>query len=205
MASTPRKPTRAAGPGRCRVATGRSSKGHQPMQQASERTIAHRTRRTLQTAESGTERTPRKTRARQPQAGASRAVSPPSLERERLTLIEDPEAPTEAPVVAETAHPGGRREWQRADQGLTGGDLDANWEHAYSSGEETPGGDNPTPDQDRVDAIGRALGVSYDDEEELVGSDKIIARDRHRWELDPASAEDYPERSETTEGEDIDD
>ena len=77
---------------------------------------------------------------------------------------------------------------------LTGGDVDADWESAYSVGDEAPGGDNPTPDQDIVDDIGRALGVEYQDNEELRGSDKVAARDKHRWELDPASAEDYRER-----------
>jgi hypothetical protein len=79
---------------------------------------------------------------------------------------------------------------------LTGGDVDASWEDAYSTGDEAPGGDNPTPDQDRVDDIGKALGVQYEDSEELKAADKIIERDRHRWELDPASAEDYPEHDE---------
>jgi hypothetical protein len=78
---------------------------------------------------------------------------------------------------------------------LTGGDIDANWEEAYSSGDEAPGGDNPTPDQDVVEEIGRALGVEYADHEELKSADKIASRDRHRWEFDPASAEDYRERS----------
>lgn len=77
---------------------------------------------------------------------------------------------------------------------LTGGDVDADWEDAYSVGDEAPGGDNPTPDQDRVDDIGKALGVTYDDNEELKASDKIADRDKHRWELDPASSEDYPDR-----------
>ena len=77
---------------------------------------------------------------------------------------------------------------------LTGGDVDANWEDAYSVGDEAPGGDNPTPDQDRVDDIGKALGVEYQDNEELKGADKIIERDRHRWELDPASSDDYKDR-----------
>jgi hypothetical protein len=77
---------------------------------------------------------------------------------------------------------------------LTGGDVDANWEEAYASGDEAPGGDNPTPDQDRVDEIGHALGVEYEDNEELKGADKIIERDKHRWELDPASSDDFRER-----------
>ena len=77
---------------------------------------------------------------------------------------------------------------------LTGGDVDADWENAYFSGEEAPGGDNPTPDQDIVDDIGKALGVEYQDNEELKASEKVIERDKHRWELDPASSEDYKER-----------
>jgi hypothetical protein len=75
---------------------------------------------------------------------------------------------------------------------LTAGDVDAKWTDAYAVGDEAPGGDNPTPDQDRVDDIGKALGVNYEDNEELRGSDKIIERDRHRWELDPASSDDWP-------------
>jgi hypothetical protein len=77
---------------------------------------------------------------------------------------------------------------------MTGGDVDADWQDAYAVGDETPGGDNPTPDQDRVDDIGRALGVEYQDNEELKGADKIASRDKHRWELDPASSEDYTDR-----------
>jgi len=79
---------------------------------------------------------------------------------------------------------------------LTGGDLDANWEVAYSSGDEAPGGDNPTPDQDVVDDIGRALGIEYESNEELKGAAKLEERDKHRWELDPASAEDYPDHEQ---------
>jgi hypothetical protein len=77
---------------------------------------------------------------------------------------------------------------------ITGGDVDADVENAYFSGDEAPGGDNPTPDQDIVDDIGRALGVEYQDNEELRASDKVAARDKHRWELDPASSEDYKDR-----------
>ena len=56
---------------------------------------------------------------------------------------------------------------------MTGGDVDADWESAYSVGDEAPGGDNPTPDQDIVDDIGRAVGVEYQDNEELKGADKV--------------------------------
>jgi hypothetical protein len=78
--------------------------------------------------------------------------------------------------------------------GVSGGDPDVDIDQAYFSGEEAPGGDTPTPDQDVVDDIGKALGVEYEDNEELKASDKVVERDRHRWELDPASSEDYKER-----------
>ena len=78
---------------------------------------------------------------------------------------------------------------------ITGGDVDVDVEDAYFTGDEAPGGDNPTPDQDIVDDIGKALGVEYQDNEELKAADKVAERDRkHRWELDPASSEDYKER-----------
>ena len=68
------------------------------------------------------------------------------------------------------------------------------WNGAYSVGDEAPGGDNPTPDQDVVELIGRSLGVEYEDSEELKGGDEIVDRDRKRWELDPASSEDWKDR-----------
>ena len=86
------------------------------------------------------------------------------------------------------------RDHTETSPALTGGDVDADWQDAYSVGDEAPGGDNPTPDQDRVDDIGRALGVEYEDSEELKSADKLEKRDRNRWELDPASSEDYKDR-----------
>ena len=76
---------------------------------------------------------------------------------------------------------------------LTAGDVDADWQSAETVGDEAPGGDNPTPDQDVVDEIGRALGVEYEDDEELQGGAEIAERDSHRWELDPASKDDFDE------------
>ncbi|MGP0594806.1 DUF6335 family protein [Nitrospira sp. T9] len=75
---------------------------------------------------------------------------------------------------------------------LFGGDLDATMD-AGSSGDETVGGSNPTPDQDTVDELGEAVGLTFDNSEELAG-EKVYDRDTHRWELDPASSEDYAER-----------
>ena len=83
------------------------------------------------------------------------------------------------------------KEHNETSPAITAGDVDADWQLAYSSGDEAPGGDNPTPDQDVVDEIGEALGVNYEDGEELKGAAKIEDRDKHRWELDPASKDDF--------------
>ena len=80
-----------------------------------------------------------------------------------------------------------------ASPALTSGDVDADWESAESVGDEAPGGDNPTPDQDVVDDIGRALGVEYDDDEELQGGAEIGDRDRNRWEREPSSSDEDDE------------
>jgi len=73
---------------------------------------------------------------------------------------------------------------------LSGGDVDAAWEET-AIGEELVGGSNPTPDQDEVDEIGRAMGVTFEDNEPLNFIEKLEKRDRNRWELDPASSEDF--------------
>ena len=77
---------------------------------------------------------------------------------------------------------------------VSAGDPDVDTEDAFFTGDQAPGGDNSTPDQDVVDDIGKALGVQYDDNEELKASDKVAERDKHRWEMDPASSEDYKDR-----------
>jgi hypothetical protein len=61
------------------------------------------------------------------------------------------------------------------------GDADVDpLENAYV-GEQAPGFDNPTPDQDGVDATGRAYGVSEADSGALKSSlDLAEARDRRR-------------------------
>ena len=73
---------------------------------------------------------------------------------------------------------------------ISGGDLDASWQTANAAGEETVGGSAPTPDQDLVDELGSAAGLTYEDDEPLNSDAKILDRDRNRWELNPASAED---------------
>jgi hypothetical protein len=135
-----------------------------------------------------------------PVAPARPRLPRPALDRARRILPEaegiEREVTDEGVFAA--ARSGGEELQHRLGQhteaspALTAGDIDAKWDDAYAVGDEAPGGDNPTPDQDRVDDIGKALGVTYDDNEELQGSDKITERDRHRWELDPASSDDWP-------------
>jgi hypothetical protein len=79
---------------------------------------------------------------------------------------------------------------------LSGGDIDAAWDQADASGEETVGGSNPTPDQDVVDQLGEAVGLTYENTEPLNTEEKIEDRDTRRWELEPTSAEDFEERAE---------
>ena len=69
----------------------------------------------------------------------------------------------------------------------SGGDLDAAWEDVNESGSETVGGDNPTPDQSDVEENAKALGVSFEDNQELDFEKQIEKRDRDRFELDPRS------------------
>jgi hypothetical protein len=68
-----------------------------------------------------------------------------------------------------------------------GGDLDADWEDVNASGSETVAGDSPTPDQSLVEENARALGVSFEDNEELDFLEKIEKRDRDRYELEEQS------------------
>lgn len=76
------------------------------------------------------------------------------------------------------------------------GDVDAAWEDSIVAGEESVGGSAPTPDQDNVDKIGHAAGLTYQDDEPLDSDKKVLERDRRRWELNPASADDQDEETE---------
>jgi hypothetical protein len=145
--------------------------------------------------------------AKRTAAGAEKVPTrtAPGLNRERRTIRDDdivqtPPSSLDLNRTASAARSGRRELREKYDEhtetgpALTGGDVDADWESAYSVGDEAPGGDNPTPDQDVVDDIGRAVGVEYQDNEELKGEAKIAKRDRNRWELDPASSDDWDER-----------
>jgi hypothetical protein len=141
-----------------------------------------------------------KTAASSAKAAASKAKRP-NLDRPRKTVADVRGIPSSlAAAGGATAAATGRQELKEklrkhtsTGPAMTSGDIDADWESAESVGDEAPGGDNPTPDQDVVDDIGRALGVEYDDDEELQGGAEIKERDRRRWELDPASKDDFEE------------
>jgi hypothetical protein len=115
-------------------------------------------------------------------------------------LVDTPPSTLDRDRTASAARTGHRRMHEQANEHtetdaiMAGGDVDADSHSAYHVGDEAPGGDNPTPDQDIVDEIGRAVGLEYQDNEQLRGEEKLAERDRHRWELDPASSEDFNER-----------
>lgn len=120
-------------------------------------------------------------------------------ENERKDLnrngIEDSIEPPIPDVRAGSARLADRlREDGSADPTITAGDLDANWANAQFSGDESAVSSSPTPDQGVVDEIGQAMGVTYASDEVLKVGEKERSRDKHRWELDPASSEDYIDR-----------
>jgi hypothetical protein len=132
-------------------------------------------------------------------SAAKATLKKPNLDRPRKTVADIHGIPSSLDANrGASAAKSGRAEMKDrlskmtgAGPALTSGDIDADWEAAEAIGDEAPGGDNPTPDQDVVDDIGRALGVEYDDDEELQGGAEISDRDRHRWELDPSSKDDF--------------
>ena len=169
------------------------------------RSTARKAPAARKTAGSGTAGARRPAARKAPASRTIPARKAPDLNRPRRRIDESDLVPTPPSSLdldrSASATRSGRRELRErysdhteTSPALTGGDVDADWESAYSVGDEAPGGDNPTPDQDIVDDIGRAVGVEYQDNEELKGADKVARRDRNRWELDPASSEDWDER-----------
>jgi hypothetical protein len=143
-------------------------------------------------------------KAAAPARGTAPVRRPPTLDRARRTIAEAETHGVPSSLNLDrsaSAARSGRAEMNQklhehtsSSPALTAGDVDADWESAETVGDEAPGGDNPTPDQDVVEEIGKALGVEYDDDEELQGGDEIVERDRKRWELDPASSDDFDDR-----------
>ncbi len=109
----------------------------------------------------------------------------------------DPEAPDAETAIEENWAEIGRRRMERefeeyhsVSPELTAGDVDASWQEAEDTGAESPGGHVATPDQDNVDEIGRAVGMEFQDNQELRTHEEVLSkRDRHRWELDKRSTD----------------
>ncbi len=194
----------------------KSSKKRPAVRRAAPRPVA---RRKAKAKASAKKKTPTRKAARKPQPKAKakpkmkarpkvKAQAPvlpvrvPRLDRARKTL-DDRETHDTPPSSLDMDQRGsaarsGRagmehsaREHRGMSSDIQGGDVDVDVEDAYFTGDEAPGGDNPSPDMEVVDDIGKALGVEYDDDEQLKASEKVTERDKHRWELDPASAEDF--------------
>jgi Family of unknown function (DUF6335) len=106
----------------------------------------------------------------------------PDPEIEEFMELEISRAPKDPELLAQRL-----RNNTAASPRDAGGDLDAAWEDVNDSGSETVAGDNPTPDQSLVEENAQAIGVSYEDNEELEFIDKIEKRDRDRFELDENS------------------
>jgi hypothetical protein len=85
-----------------------------------------------------------------------------------------------------TAVRSGRRDEISTEEAMRVGDPDdSSFDNEYV-GDELPGGDSPTPDQNGVDDIGRAYGLQEEDTGALrSGADVLARRDRHRTELRP--------------------
>ncbi len=76
-------------------------------------------------------------------------------------------------------------ESNRGDARLKAGDTDTSAMGNATVGDEAPGGSVTTPDQDRVDDIGRALGVPEVDSGELRTTSELMdERDRKRAQQD---------------------
>jgi Family of unknown function (DUF6335) len=74
-----------------------------------------------------------------------------------------------------------------ASSPLTGGDPDASAEQAETVGEEAVGGTTPTPEQNDVDALAEAVGISTQPEHPVGVLNEMDRRDAQRFELDPDS------------------
>lgn len=58
--------------------------------------------------------------------------------------------------------------------------------------------EEPATDENEVDDVGKIVGVTYAPDEPLRPYEKEEKRDEHRWELDPASSEDFGNRAADT-------
>ena len=130
---------------------------------------------------------PRKT------TSSSKKKAPPSTADE--VAAEPVTAPSGTAVAAEAMRtgvvplastPAGRTDTgNRGDARLKGGDVENDALQNAMVGEEAPGGSQLTPDHDRVDDIGKAMGVQEVDSGELRTTGELLEeRDRRRARQD---------------------
>ena len=60
--------------------------------------------------------------------------------------------------------------------------------------------EEPATDENEVDDVGKIVGVTYAADEPLRPYEKEEERDEHRWELNPASADDFGNRASGAAG-----
>jgi hypothetical protein len=128
---------------------------------------------------------------------AKRKSSDARPKRIRTGAVDDRRArPVDSPtaVAAEAMRTGvipqparrKRSEIPNEDETILVGDPDDGVIANEYNGEDTPGGSSTTPDQNDVDAIGKAYGLQEEDAGALRSAGEVLSkRDRHRPELTP--------------------
>jgi hypothetical protein len=108
----------------------------------------------------------KRTKTKEVHTSSPTAVAAEAL---RLGVAPEPKAPRRPDDIP-----------REGDTLLVGDPDDSALDNAYV-GDETPGGSSPTPDQDRVDDIGRAYGIQEVDSGALKSTGEMLdERDRHR-------------------------
>ena len=146
--------------------------------------VVRKAKKPVKKAKPAARKAPAKKAAPKKAAAPAPVVSKkPNLDRPRKTVADIHGIPSSLGMarLASAAHSGGE-------------EMRDTLKKNNSTSPRLTGGDNPTPDQDVVDEIGRALGVEYADDEELQGGAEISERDTHRWELDPNSKDDFEDK-----------
>lgn len=112
-----------------------------------------------------------------------------AVDDRRMRPLDSPTAvAAEAMRTGIVPHPARHRhaEIPSEDETILVGDPDDGVIANEYSGEDTPGGSSTTPDQNDVDAIGKAYGLQEEDAGALRSAAEVLAkRDRHRPELTP--------------------
>lgn len=131
--------------------------------------------------EGASSRRPAAKRRRPAATGPTRTPPPPAGTGDEALLGPPPAEALLEPSDLERRARAEAAEYHETSPELSGGDVDADWQRAASSGEEAVGGTVATPDQDEVDELGDALGVPRQPGEEVRSSAEILAeRDRRR-------------------------